>query len=72
MADCSANRMLVNLANLGIEDKSVEEAWAAVELADKEKDVDDIKKVCRLLQELSAQLTEPIRPSSRTRRRFQQ
>ncbi|KAF7193092.1 hypothetical protein HII31_05579 [Pseudocercospora fuligena] len=29
---------------LGIQDASAEEAWAAVEAADKEKDVDDIKK----------------------------
>ena len=32
-------------ADLGLQDMPVEEAWSAVEAADKEKDVDDIKKV---------------------------
>lgn len=34
---------------MGIQDASAEEAWAAVEAADKEKDVDDIKKVRTLI-----------------------
>ncbi|EME83300.1 uncharacterized protein MYCFIDRAFT_136456, partial [Pseudocercospora fijiensis CIRAD86] len=42
-SECSANRMHEMFKALGIQDISPEEAWAALEAADKEKDVDDIK-----------------------------
>jgi hypothetical protein len=35
---------------MGIEQLAVEDAWSKLEAADKEKDVDDIKKVCHLPQ----------------------
>jgi hypothetical protein len=42
-ADCNINRV-----TMGIDQLTVEEAWSSLENADKEKDVDDIKKVCRI------------------------
>lgn len=39
-SECGKNRITI-----GVQDLSLEEAWKAVEDADKEKDVDDIKKV---------------------------
>lgn len=44
-SDCSVNRMFANFAALGITEMSAEDAWKVMEQADKEKDVDDIKKV---------------------------
>lgn len=35
----------MEFAHLGIKEKSPEDAWSDVEAADKDKDVDDIKKV---------------------------
>lgn len=44
-AECNANRVMFYFAGFGVEDLSVEDAWKAVEEADKEKEVDDIRKV---------------------------
>lgn len=41
-ADCTENRIF---AGMTFEDINPEEAWKQLEQADKEKDVDDIKKV---------------------------
>ncbi|KAM3425233.1 hypothetical protein BST61_g7186 [Cercospora zeina] len=43
-AECEANRMLGLFAQLNVQDKSVEESWANIETADKQKDVEEIKK----------------------------
>ena len=43
--DCSENRIYLQMAALGLEQLSAEDAWNALQAADKEKDVDDIKKV---------------------------
>lgn len=43
-SDCTANRIFADFGNLGIEDVSGEEAWAKLQKADEEKDIDDIKK----------------------------
>ena len=37
--------MFANFADLGITEMTAEDAWKLMEEADKEKDVDDIKKV---------------------------
>lgn len=39
------NRIFANFADLNIEDISAEDAWKLLEAADKDRDVDDIKKV---------------------------
>jgi len=44
-SECSVNRMFANFADLGITEMTAEDAWKLMEEADKEKDVDDIKKV---------------------------
>ena len=43
-SECSANRMFAEFSSLGIQEMTAEEAWKLIEAADKEKDVDDIKK----------------------------
>ncbi|KYG45975.1 hypothetical protein M433DRAFT_153936 [Acidomyces richmondensis BFW] len=44
-SDCTVNRMTANYKELRIETLSDDEAWKMLEAADKDKDVDDIKKV---------------------------
>lgn len=44
-SECSANRLL---ARLTIQDVSADDAWEALQKADSEKDVDDIKEVIHL------------------------
>lgn len=41
-AECTVNRLTYGMTEL-----SVEDAWIAVETADEEKEVDEIKAVCR-------------------------
>lgn len=49
IAECTANRIFHNFANLGIKDLSAQEAWEDIVTADKDKDVDDMKKACLIL-----------------------
>lgn len=46
-ADCTVNRMHAMFKKLGVQDMTAEQAWIAVEAADKDKDVEDIKLVCQ-------------------------
>nr|POF01295.1 cellular nucleic acid-binding protein like [Quercus suber] len=42
--DCTINRMIAEMFDMGIKDVSSEEAWRMVEVADDDKDLDDIKQ----------------------------
>lgn len=44
---CTANRLLMGMQGLKVKDVTLDTAWAAIETADKEKEVEDIRKVCR-------------------------
>ncbi|KAK5120696.1 hypothetical protein LTR85_006054 [Meristemomyces frigidus] len=56
-SDCSVNRMFANFADLGIKDMSAEDAWKELEAADKDKDVDDIKKAILTYAKAFAEVT---------------
>lgn len=42
---CTANRLLLTMEGLEVADATLDTAWAALEKADQEKEVEDIRKV---------------------------
>ena len=55
--ECDTNRMFTNFSGMKISEMSVEDAWNAVEHADAEKEVEDIRKVCSYLNSIKVALT---------------
>ena len=62
--------MFTNFAKLNITDKSAEDAWKAVEEADAEKEVENIRKVCGTPVPSYHQLVMPLSHADLSNRLF--